>query len=114
MSKYLYSVVTAEPTSTIWPMSVVQTQSRFQYDELAIVRRFPAVKVVYKALDLRPTGDGSGDDDEQKADDDKEMSHGDDEEGGGNGASSLLKSGGLFSIFAVLFSMLIGAGLVMF
>ncbi|KAG5754948.1 hypothetical protein H9Q70_002449 [Fusarium xylarioides] len=102
VSEYLYSVVTAEPTSTIWPMSVLQTQSRFQYDELAVVRRLPAVKLVYKEEDLKPTGDGSEDDDKGKADDDD------------NGASALLGSGGVFSILAALFSMLIGSGLVMF
>ncbi|KAF4436126.1 hypothetical protein FACUT_6698 [Fusarium acutatum] len=112
VSEYLYSVVTAEPTSTIWPMSVLQTQSSFQYDELAVVRRFPAVKLVYKESDLKPTGtgdesnDGEGGDDDEKNDGKKE----DDD----NGASNLLISGRLFSIIAVLFSMLIGAGLVMF
>ncbi|KAF5570134.1 hypothetical protein FPHYL_1410 [Fusarium phyllophilum] len=88
VSQYLYSVVTAEPTSTIWPI------------------RFPAVKLVYKESDLKPTGDTGEDDDKGKADDDGE-------EGDDNGASNLLRSGGLFSIIAVLFSMLIGAGLAM-
>ncbi|KAF4502407.1 hypothetical protein FAGAP_1377 [Fusarium agapanthi] len=108
VSQYLYSAVTAEPTSSIWPISVLQTQPNFQYDELAVARRFPAVKLVYKESDLKPTGDGdesndgANSDDEEKDDDDD------------NGALSLLRSGGLFSIVAVLFSMLIGAGLVMF
>ncbi|KAF5641447.1 uncharacterized protein FTJAE_4099 [Fusarium tjaetaba] len=108
VSEYLHSVVPAEPTSTIWPMTVLQTLGTFKYDELAVVRRFPAVKLVYKESDLKLAGDGdesnggenSGDDDAEDEDDD-------------NGASSLLISGGLFSILAVLFSMLIGAGLVM-
>jgi hypothetical protein len=87
-------------------MSVLQTQTRFRYEELAVVRHFPAVKLVYKESDLKPTGDGGKDDDKKKADDNKKDND--------NGASSLLRSGGLFSIIAVLFSILIGAGLVMF
>ncbi|KAF5703232.1 hypothetical protein FGLOB1_9168 [Fusarium globosum] len=111
-SEFLYSAVTAEPTSAIWPMSVLQTQSRFKYDELAVARRFPAVKLVYKEWDLKPTGGGDESNNGDNSDDDEKDDE--EEEDDDNGASSLLRNGGLFSIIVVLFSMLIGAGLVMF
>ncbi|KAF5584087.1 hypothetical protein FPCIR_8778 [Fusarium pseudocircinatum] len=112
VSQFVYSAVTAKPASTIWPMSVLQTQPNFKYDELAVARRFPAVKLVYKQSDLKLIGDGDESSDGEKSGDDKNDDAEDEDDD--NGASSLLISGGLFSILAVLFSMLIGAGLVMF
>ncbi|KAF5630110.1 hypothetical protein F52700_7468 [Fusarium sp. NRRL 52700] len=107
-----YSVVTAEPNPKIWPMTVVQTQAYFQYAELAVVRRFPAVKLVYRESDLKPTGGEDESKNGESSDDDKnDGAEGKDDD---NGASSLLRGGGIFSIVAVLLSMLIGAGLVMF
>ncbi|KAK2687603.1 hypothetical protein QWA68_013488 [Fusarium oxysporum] len=108
VSHYLYSAATVGPTSVIWPMSAVQTESRFEYDELAVVRRFPAVKLVYKESDLKSTGGGDESNDGKSGDDDDDKKEDDD-----NGASGLLSSGGLISMIAVLFSMLFGAGLVM-
>lgn len=96
------------PTSVIWPMSAVQTEPRFEYDELAVIRRFPAVKLVYKESDLKPTGVGDESNDGKSGDDDDGKKEDDD-----NGASGLLRSGVLISMIAVLFSMLFGAGLVM-
>ncbi|RKK79513.1 hypothetical protein BFJ69_g4941 [Fusarium oxysporum] len=79
-----------------------------EYDELAVVRRFPAVKLVYKESDLKPTEGGDESSDGKSGDDDDDKKEDDD-----NGASGLLRSGGLISMIAVLFSMLFGAGLVM-
>jgi hypothetical protein len=101
VSEYLYSVVTAKPTSTIWPMSVLQTQSRFRYDELAVVRRFPPVKLVYKESDLKSTGDGDESTDGEDGGDD-EKSDGGEKEDDDNGASSLLRGRGLLSIIMVV------------
>ncbi|KAF5602083.1 uncharacterized protein FSUBG_7918 [Fusarium subglutinans] len=90
----------------------LQTRAYFQYDELAVVRRFPAVKLVYKESDMKLTGDRDESSDGEKSGDDKNDDAGDEDED--NGASSMLISGGLLSILAVLFSMLIGAGLFIF
>ncbi|KAF4946641.1 hypothetical protein FGADI_11030 [Fusarium gaditjirri] len=110
LSQYMYSFETGVRSTATTALSelreVLETNSYYDYSSLAVVRYFPAVKLVYKESDLKPTGDGGGDDDEEKADDDKE-------EEDDNGSSRLLRSGGLVSIIAVLFSMLIGAGLVM-
>lgn len=97
MSEFLYSAVTAKPTSAIWPMSVLQTQSRFKYDELAVARRFPAVKLVYKESDLKPTGGGDESNDGDNSDDDEKYDE--EEEDDDNGASSPLRHGGLFLHF---------------
>ncbi|KAM0080697.1 hypothetical protein ACKRZS_007166 [Fusarium odoratissimum] len=111
LSQYMYSMETGTRSTATTTLSelreVLGTSSDYDYLSIAVVRYFPAVKLVYKESDLKSTGDGGGDNDKEKADDD-------DDEDDDNGASSLLRSGGLFSIIAVLFNMLIGAGLVMF
>ncbi|KAL9561985.1 hypothetical protein ACKAV7_013908 [Fusarium commune] len=107
---YMYSMGTGARSTTTTTLTelreVLETNANYDYSSIAVVRYFPAVKLVYKESDLKPTADGGEDDDKEKADDD-------DEEDDDNGASSLLRSGGLISIIAVLLSMLIGAGLVM-
>ncbi|KAI7762456.1 hypothetical protein LZL87_008802 [Fusarium oxysporum] len=107
---YMYSMGTGARSTTTTTLTelreVLETNANYDYSSIAVVRYFPAVKLVYKESDLKPTADGGEDDGKEKADDD-------DEEDDDNGASSLLRSGGLISIIAVLLSMLIGAGLVM-
>ncbi|KAF4337764.1 hypothetical protein FBEOM_8361 [Fusarium beomiforme] len=103
MSNYIWSAATAELSTFTEAISALPTGIRD--DGIAIVRHFPAVKLVYKESDLKSSGEGGKSDDKET----NEAKNDDD-----NGAARPLMNGGFFSIIAVLFSMLFGAGMIMF
>jgi hypothetical protein len=76
-----------------------------RYDDLAVVRQLPAVALVYKESDLQKVKD-NGDDKSGESEESEDAKADDD-----NGASTL-NGGSFVPLVAVLFSMLVGAGML--
>lgn len=75
------------------------------FDDLVVARNMPAVALVYKPSDVKKTKD-SGDEKSGESEESKDAKADDD-----NGASTL-NGGSFIPLVAVLFSMLVGAGML--
>ncbi|KAM0208552.1 hypothetical protein ACHAPA_009621 [Fusarium lateritium] len=99
-----YRSVTDLTTTTI-AISELKDSEPTSYDDLAVVRQLPGVALVFKESDVKKAKD-NGDEKSGEAEESESAKADDD-----NGASTL-NGGSFVPLVAVLFSMLVGAGML--